>query len=139
VRPIFVCHFEYVIFFCTLFVYNFETECVADRSLILIQVLRMRERSESSPFVSLQMPSFDSRAVHVGFLVAKVNSRQVFLKLLLCTMPFFILLILLVHIRSFTIEASYFYNLQIVQTSSGSHLAFYSVAIESSSPDCEVA
>jgi hypothetical protein len=112
---------------------------VADRSLALTQVLRMRESTESSPSVSLQRSSFDRRAVHLGFLVAKVTSGQVFLNLLLCTMPFIILLILLVHIHSSTIEANYFSTLHIVQTFSGPHLAFYSVGIQSSSPDYEMA
>jgi len=98
----------------------------------------MRESIESSPSVSMQRSSFDRRAVHVGFLVAKVTSGQVFLKLLLCTMPFIILLILLVHIHSSTIEASYFSTLQIFQTFSGPHLAFYSVGFQNSSLECEV-
>jgi hypothetical protein len=98
----------------------------------------MRESTESSPSASLLMSIFVRRAVHVGFFVAKVTSGQVFLKLLLCTMPFIIFLILL-HIHSSTIEANYFSTLQIVHTFPGSHLAFFSVDIQSSSPDSEVA
>ena len=54
-------------------------------------------------------------------------------------MSFIILLILLVHSHSSTIEANYFSTLQIGQTFPGPHLAFCSVDIQSSSPECEVA
>jgi hypothetical protein len=110
---------------------------MADRSLTLIQVLRMRGSIEISPSVSQQRSSFDRKAVHVKFLVANVTSGQVFLKLLLCTMPFIVLLIILVHIHSSTIEPDYFSIFQMVQNFSGSHLA-YSMGIQSSSPECEV-
>lgn len=94
----------------------------------------MRKSTENSRSVSLQKSSFDRRTVHVGFLVAKVTSGQLFLKLLLCTMPFIILLILVVRIHSSTIEANYFSTLQTVQTFSGPRLAFCSVGIRALLP-----
>ena len=75
----------------------------------------------------------------MGFLVVKVILVQVFRKVVLPTLPFIVLLILRVNIRSFTIDAGYLSALQIVQTGSGPYLPFCSVDIESSSPECEVA